>query len=80
MVAAAGLPLNLSHFTMRRWADAWSGCGAGGYSFYRAFRTWTGTTPDTIRATSTTPAAAAASRCANIHGTTGAVAGSGSIP
>jgi len=26
-------------------------------SFYRAFRTWTGTTPDTIRTASTTPAA-----------------------
>ena len=27
-------------------------------SFYRAFRTWTGTTPDTIRTTSTSTTAA----------------------
>jgi AraC-like DNA-binding protein len=31
-------------------------------SFYRAFRTWTGTTPDTIRTASTSPAAAGARR------------------
>ena len=31
-------------------------------SFYRAFRTWTGTTPDTIRTATASPAAAGASR------------------
>ena len=30
-------------------------------SFYRAFRTWTGSTPDTIRTASSSPAAAGAS-------------------